>query len=133
MAWSEGAEAASDDGHGAELGPGLVHHVGAGGVLLAVLPIPPFQVVVCAGDGHLHGCASDEAAELETKRKQCRLDRRSGHRGWQKKPEVSKSVLLKSFDSVSRLLFFSVCVQVLQVLQLPTSKSCVSICMIFFL
>lgn len=57
MAWSEGAEAASDDGHGAELGPSLVHHVGAGGVLLAVLPIPPFQVVICAGDGHLHGCA----------------------------------------------------------------------------
>ena len=55
MAWSEGAEAARDDGHGAELGPGLVHHVGAGGALLAVVSIPPLQVVVCTGDGHLHG------------------------------------------------------------------------------
>lgn len=55
MAWSEGAEAACDDGHGAELGPGLVHHVGAGGALLAVVPIAPLQVVVRAGDGHLHG------------------------------------------------------------------------------
>lgn len=55
MTWSEGAEAASDDGHGAKLGPGLVHHVGAGGTLLAVVSIPSFQVVVRAGDGHLHG------------------------------------------------------------------------------
>lgn len=55
MAWGEGAEAASDDGHGAELGPGLVDHVGAGGALLAVVPIAPLQVVVRAGDGHLHG------------------------------------------------------------------------------
>lgn len=54
MPWSEGAEAASDDGHGAELCPGLVHHVGAGGTL-AVVPIPPLQVMVRAGDGHLHG------------------------------------------------------------------------------
>lgn len=54
----EGAEAAGDDGHGAELGPGLVDHVGAGGALLAVVPIAPLQVVVRAGDGHLHGWAS---------------------------------------------------------------------------
>lgn len=79
MAWSEGAEAASDDGHGAELGPSLVHHVGAGGVLLAVLPIPPFQVVICAGDGHLHGCALDKGAGFETKGKKCRLGRRSAN------------------------------------------------------
>lgn len=52
----EGAEAACDDGHGAELGPGLVDHVGAGGVLLAVLAVATLQVVVGAGDGHLHGC-----------------------------------------------------------------------------
>ncbi len=57
MAWGEGAEAAGDDGHRAELGPGLVHHVGAGGTLLAVVPISPLQVVVRTGDGHLHGCA----------------------------------------------------------------------------
>lgn len=62
MTWSEGAKAASDDGHSAELGPGLVHHVGAGGILLAVLPVPPLQVVVCAGDGHLHGCALVEGS-----------------------------------------------------------------------
>lgn len=55
MARSEGAKAASDDGHSAELGPGLVHHIGAGGVLLAVVPIAPLQVVVRTGDGHLHG------------------------------------------------------------------------------
>ena len=54
MAWGEGAEAASDDGHGAKLGPGLVHHIGAGGALLAVVPIAPLQVVVRTGDGHLH-------------------------------------------------------------------------------
>lgn len=53
--WSEGAEAARDDGHGAELGARLVHHVGAAGALLAVVPIAPLQVVVRAGDGHLHG------------------------------------------------------------------------------
>lgn len=58
MTWREGPEAASDDGHGAKLGPGLVHHVWTGGVLLAVLAIAPLQVVVCAGDGHLHGCSS---------------------------------------------------------------------------
>lgn len=56
VAGGEGSEAAGDDGHGAELGPGLVHHVGAGGALLAVVSsIPPLQVVVRAGDGHLHG------------------------------------------------------------------------------
>lgn len=55
VAWSKRAEAAGDDGHGAELGPGLVDHVGAGGALLAVVPIPPLQVVIRAGDGHLHG------------------------------------------------------------------------------
>lgn len=54
MARSEGAKAASDDGHRAELGPRLVDHTGAGGVLLAVVPISPLQVVVRAGDGHLH-------------------------------------------------------------------------------
>lgn len=78
MTWREGAEAASDDGHGAELGPGLVDHVGAGGVLLAVLPIPPLQVVVRAGDGHLHGCASVEGAELDAEREKCGWDRRRG-------------------------------------------------------
>lgn len=57
VARREGAEAACDDGYGAELGPGLVHHVGAGGVLLAVLAVAPLQVVVGAGDGHLHGCS----------------------------------------------------------------------------
>jgi len=53
--WGEGAEAARDDGHGAELGPVLVHHVGAAAALLAVVPVAPRQVVVRAGDGHLHG------------------------------------------------------------------------------
>lgn len=55
MPWSKGAEAASDDGNSPELRPGLVHHVGAGGTLLAVVPIAPLQVVVSTGDGHLHG------------------------------------------------------------------------------
>lgn len=63
VARGEGAEAAGDDGHGAELGPGLVDHVGAGGVLLAVLAIPPLQVVVRAGDGHLHGCSFQSKSE----------------------------------------------------------------------
>lgn len=58
MAWCEGPKAASDDGHSAKLGPGLVHHIGTGGVLLAVLTIAPLQVVVCAGNGHLHSCSS---------------------------------------------------------------------------
>ena len=53
---SEGAKAAGDDGHRAELGPRLVDHIGAGGTLLAVVPVAPLQVVVRAGDGHLHGC-----------------------------------------------------------------------------
>ncbi len=69
MPWGEGAEAASDDGHGAELGSGLVHHIGAGGTLLAVVPIPPLQVVVRTGDGHLHGWALVEGAESESKKK----------------------------------------------------------------
>lgn len=55
MAWREGAEASSNDGHGTELGPGLVHHVGAGGALFAVVPIAPLQVVIRTGNGHLHG------------------------------------------------------------------------------
>lgn len=50
MAWREGAEASRDDGHGTELGPGLVDHIGAGGALLAVVPIAPLQVVVRTGD-----------------------------------------------------------------------------------
>lgn len=50
MSGSEGAEATGDDGHSSELGPGLVHHVGAGGALLAVVPIAPLQVVVRTGD-----------------------------------------------------------------------------------
>lgn len=62
VAWGEGAKAASDDGHRAELGPGLVHHVGAGGALLAVVPIAPLQVVVRTGYGHLHGWASGEGS-----------------------------------------------------------------------
>lgn len=60
MARREGAKAAGDDGHSAKLGPGLVHHIGAGGILLAVLTITPLQVVVRAGNGHLHGCTSVE-------------------------------------------------------------------------
>lgn len=55
VARGEGAEAAGNDGHCPELGPGLVHHVGAGGALLAVVPIAPLQVVIRTGDGHLHG------------------------------------------------------------------------------
>lgn len=66
MAWREGAEASRNDGHGTELGPGLVDHVGAGGALLAVVPIAPLQVVVRTGDGHLHGWASVGGAKRKT-------------------------------------------------------------------
>lgn len=55
VAWGEGTEAAGDDGHRAELGPSRVHHVGAGGALLAVVAVAALQVVVSARDGHLHG------------------------------------------------------------------------------
>lgn len=66
MARREGAEASRDDGHGTELGPGLVDHIGAGGALLAVVPIAPLQVVVRTGDGHLHGWASVGGAKRKT-------------------------------------------------------------------
>lgn len=56
IAVGEGAQAASDQGHGAEAGTGLAGRVRAGGVLLAVLAVPwGLQPVVCAGERHLHG------------------------------------------------------------------------------
>lgn len=54
VARREGAKAAGDDGHRAELGPRRVDHVGAGGAL-AALPVAALQVVVGTRDGHLHG------------------------------------------------------------------------------
>lgn len=57
MLGGEGPQAAGDNRHGPEFGPGCVHHVGRGGVLLAdepLFPIATLQVVLRAGDGHLH-------------------------------------------------------------------------------
>lgn len=57
VAVGEGAQAASNQGHGAEAGTGLACCVGAGGVLLAVLTITwGLQPVVCTRKGHLHDC-----------------------------------------------------------------------------
>ena len=50
----EGAKTSCDDGHRAELGSGGIDHIGAGGVLLAVVTIATLQVVVGASDGDLH-------------------------------------------------------------------------------
>lgn len=53
----EGPQAAGDNRHRPEFGPGGVHHVGSSGVLLAdepLFPIATLQVVLRAGDGHLH-------------------------------------------------------------------------------
>lgn len=57
VAVGEGAQAASDQGHGAEAGPSMAGGVGAGGVLLAVLPAVAWglQAVVRARERHLHG------------------------------------------------------------------------------
>lgn len=57
MLRGEGPQAASDDSDSAEFGPGCVHHIGGGGVLLAqksVLTISTLQIVLCAGYGDLH-------------------------------------------------------------------------------
>lgn len=57
VAVGEGAQAASDQGHGAEAGACLAGRVGAGGVLFAVLAVSRgLQPVVRARKGHLHGC-----------------------------------------------------------------------------
>lgn len=103
VAWSEGAEAASNDGNGPELCPGLVHHVGAGGTLLAVVPIAPLQVVVGTGDGHLHGCPSVKGAESEMQRKTTEgtggMETESSREAWSLKQSVS-------LFSLILLLFF---------------------------
>lgn len=57
MLRGEGPQAASDDSDSAEFGPGCVHHIGGGGVLLAqksVLTISTLQIVLCAGYRDLH-------------------------------------------------------------------------------
>lgn len=57
VAVGEGAQAAGDQGHGAEAGSGMAGRVGAGGVLLAVLAVARgLQPVVRTRKGHLHGC-----------------------------------------------------------------------------
>ena len=57
VAVGEGAQAAGDQGHGAEAGAGLAGCVGAAGVLLAVLAVSRgLQPVVRACKGYLHGC-----------------------------------------------------------------------------
>lgn len=100
VARGEGAEAAGDDGHGAELGPGLVDHVGAGGVLLAVLAIPPLQVVVRAGDGHLHGCSFQSAGAQKVRTGQTELAQ------WALRKSLdSRLLLFKSLGSGSSVFF----------------------------
>lgn len=57
MLRGEGPQAASDDSDSAEFGPGCVHHIGGGGVLLAqksVFTISTLQIVLCAGYRDLH-------------------------------------------------------------------------------
>lgn len=57
VAVSEGAQAASYQGHSAEAGAGLAGCVRAGGILLAVLAVTrSLQPVVRTCKGHLHGC-----------------------------------------------------------------------------
>lgn len=53
----ERSQTASDNRHRPKFGPGCIHYVGGSGVLLAdepVFTIATLQVVLCAGDGHLH-------------------------------------------------------------------------------
>lgn len=107
MSGCEGAKAASDDSHRPELCPGLVHHIGTGGALLTVVPIPPLEVVVRAGNRHLHDGANVEAAKSETERKKYRWDSRRVN-------TASKSVLFKkSLDSAARRFVSRVCVRAL--------------------
>lgn len=76
----EGTEAAGDDGHRAELGPRLVDHVGARGVLLAVLAVSTLQVVVGAGNGNLHGCGVQSAEGGRRRGTKCGSFRRLSER-----------------------------------------------------
>ena len=56
VAVGEGAQAASDQRHGAEASTGLAGAVGAGGILLTVLAVPRgLQPVVRTCKRHLHG------------------------------------------------------------------------------
>lgn len=65
----EGAQAAGDEGHGAEARPGGAARVGAGGAAgLAAVPVAVprrLQVVVGAGEGHLHACSPVELKQAE--------------------------------------------------------------------
>ncbi|TNN28143.1 hypothetical protein EYF80_061710 [Liparis tanakae] len=67
VAVGEGAQAASDQRHGAEASAGLAGRVGAGGALLAVLAVTRrLQPVVRTRKGHLHGCWRGTSSRSET-------------------------------------------------------------------
>ncbi|KAJ1088119.1 hypothetical protein NDU88_001278 [Pleurodeles waltl] len=90
----EGAQAARDDGHGAEPGARGVHHVGGAGVLLAVplVPIAALQVVLRAGDGHLHGSAAGPRIAAQVSRVTARPAASLDPRGTGPSPAVRGSL-----------------------------------------
>lgn len=78
-------------------------------------PFPLFRLWSVQAMDTCMAALQSRGAELETERKKVQMGQTEWKRRlWQGKPEVSKSVLFKkSLDSVTRPLFFKVCVQVL--------------------